>query len=112
MTALGLAAGVASEPDPLVGRWEDPRDGLRLAVEADGTYTVAPTDRAALTGTWSRDVADVVTFTNDADAAVCAGVPGRYEAIVSREQASFVVLEDACTPRMDHLEDTFVADDD
>ena len=111
LMAAGLAQAAAAATDPLVGRWIDPRDGLRLEVGADGTFTVTPPDRPALGGTWNRDETGAVTFVNRPDAPICVGVRGRYEVIASPGRMDFVAVEDHCTPRQDHLTDGFVVDE-
>ena len=100
------AASVAE----VCGSWRSSVDGLVLELRENWTFTIVPpadSGRGQVTGTWFADET-TIEFKNDADAAVCPGVPGLYRwAIDADGGVAFEKITDDCPPREAHLDDGF-----
>ncbi len=109
MLGLSLPASALAAAD-LVGRWSSALDGLVLSIHDDGTFGITPPDRPVLNGAWWIDPDSALhVFMNDADSDVCPEIEGRYRLVSDGSQGilRFALVEDACSPRMTHMQSAF-----
>ncbi|MHC4810012.1 MAG: hypothetical protein ACYTEV_06560, partial [Planctomycetota bacterium] len=60
-----------------------------------------------ISGLWTEE-GGAITFRNDADAAACPDVPGRYRWSFDADGALvFDLVSDDCPPRQAHMDDGF-----
>ncbi len=103
------SADEASAAD-LAGRWSSRVDGLELDLRGDGSFTIVPpasSNRGPISGLWTEE-GGAITFRNDADAAACPDVPGRYRWSFDEDGTLvFDLVSDDCPPRQAHMDDGF-----
>lgn len=116
LIAAGCVRGVRSSEsgsgavDGLAGRWASKIDGLQLDLRRDGTFTVTPpaaSNRAPISGRWAVE-SGTIELRNDASAAACPDVPGRYRwSLQDDGSLVFDLIADECPPRQAHMDDGF-----
>lgn len=107
MVPIGAEAASVAE---IHGSWRSSVDGLVLELRENWSFTIVPpaaSGRGPVTGTWFADET-TIEFKNDADTAVCPGVPGLYRWTIDADGGlGFEKVTDDCPPREAHLDDGF-----
>ncbi len=104
---LLLTASPAIAQDALSGTWNSSLGGLTLKFDSmTGTYTMSLPNQTEYEGDYTIS-GQSVTFDNEFGSQVCPGLQGIYNYNGVVNSMEFVVIEDQCTSRRDHLRGTW-----
>ena len=104
---LFLLAGPAFAQDALSGTWNSSLGGMTLKFDSmTGTYTMSLPNQTEYDGDYTIS-GQSVTLENGFGSQVCPGLQGRYNFNNIVNSIEFVVIEDQCTSRRDHLRGTW-----
>ncbi len=107
--AVLLTATPAAAQDSLSGTWNSGLGGMTLKFDSTmETYTMELQNQTTYQGDYTVS-GQSVTFENAFGSQVCPGVKGIYNFNVLANSVEFLVIEDQCTARRDHLRGTWTS---